>query len=127
MEIPQERFPERTEERMVDVQLPPTVEETGEVDAADVGRGSTTAVEVSAPQVDEQTLKQIKYATPALTLDMFPHEKFHELCRIMDLEQAELRKAELTVQRLDLYAAISSAPVPLVAAVKNKQLPVILG
>ena len=42
--------------------------------------------------------------TPCVT---FPHEKFDELCRIMDLKQAEMRKAELMVQRLDLYAAIS--------------------
>ena len=45
MEIPQE-------ERMVDIPFPATLEDTVEVDAADVGRGSTTAVEVSAPQVD---------------------------------------------------------------------------
>lgn len=107
IEFHQERFPKRAEERMVDVPIPPTTGDTVEVDTADVGRGSTTAVEVSAPQTDEQTLEQIEYATLAPILDTFPHEKCHELCRIVDLKHAELRQAELVVQRGDLHAAIT--------------------
>ena len=60
---------------MVDVPIPLTVEDTVEADTADVGRDSTTSVEVSAPQVDEQTLEQMEYATPAPILNTFAHEK----------------------------------------------------
>ena len=56
----------------------------------------------------QQTVEQIENATPAPTLDMFPHEQFDEACRILDLKQAELCVAVLGVQRLDLYTAISS-------------------
>ena len=56
----------------------------------------------------QQTVEQIENATPAPALDMFPHEQFDEACRILDLKQAELCEAELGVQRLDLYTAISS-------------------
>ena len=45
--------------------------------------------------------------TLAATDETFPHEKFDELCSIMKLKQAELRQAELMVQRVGLYAAIS--------------------
>ena len=69
MEIPQERFPERTEKRLFDFPIPPTGEDAVELGIADVGRGSTTAVEVSAPPVDEQSLEEIEYATPV------PHRK----------------------------------------------------
>ena len=47
------------------------------------------AVEVSAPQADEQTLE-----------DTFTHRKIDELCRIMDLKKPELRQAEVVVQRV---------------------------
>ena len=39
MVIPEERFPKRTEERVVDFPIPPTAEDTVEVDIADVDRG----------------------------------------------------------------------------------------
>ena len=56
----------------------------------------------------QQTVWQIENATPAPAVDMFPHEQFDEACRISDLMQAELREAELGVQRLDLYTDMSS-------------------
>ena len=78
-------------------------------------------MEVSAPQVDEQTLEQIEFATLAPILETFPHEKFDELCRIMDLKQAELRQAELVVPRLDLHTAITGQACDAEAASKARQ------
>ena len=66
-------------------------------------------------------MEQIENATPAPALDMFPHEEFDDACRIVYLKQAELREADLMVQRLDLYAAATSQACDAETASKARQ------
>ena len=81
--IIQERFQQSIEEQIID---------------------APEIVDSPVPQVVEEQLVAVA-PTPATTDATFPHEKFDELCTIMNLKQAELRYAELVVQRLDIYAA----------------------
>ena len=74
-------------------------------------------VEVMSLVSQERVLSQIHYRNldvhdsrvevNVAASEMFPHEKFDEVCQILDLKLAELREAEKMVERLARHAAIT--------------------
>ena len=123
-EVPQERLPERIKEQIAGIPFPPTVEEIVESVQIVLERVQQSIeeqiVDAPVPQIVEEQLVAVA-PTPATTDATFPHETFDEACRILALKQAEVRQAELVVQRLDLYVAITSQACDAEAASKAWQ------